>query len=276
MLSHYHVQKLFQPIKQLKSMKKIISIIILAIVFLSTACEENNFKIYNDGDLIQFGPEESRIYMASYNLVDTTKTYTFYYKQATVIQDTVFFDIYAIGGVSSRNRSFALKQDSVAGATNAVPGVDYIAFDDPRVKENYIIKAGAVHTRVPVILLRNAKLKTNMLTLKISNVENENFRLGEKSNIWRKIIFTDRLSQPNQWDANMTKYYIGNYSVAKHAFMIQATGDKWDDDFILTLKNDFSLMSFYTSFLKTSLIDYNNAHPTSLLKDENGVLVTFP
>jgi hypothetical protein len=257
-------------------MKKIISIIILAIVFLSTACEENNFKIYTDGANIQFGPEESRIYMASYNLVDTTKAYTFYYKSANVVQDTVFFDIYAIGGVSAINRSFTLKQDSVTGVTNAVAGVDYIAFDDSRVKDNYVIKAGTVHTRVPVILLRNEKLKTNTLTLKISTVANENFRLGEKTNIWRKIIFTDRLSQPNSWDANTTKYYFGSYSVAKHAFMIQATGDKWDDVFFGVLKSDYSLMSFYTSFLKTSLIDYNNAHPTSLLKDENGVLVTFP
>ena len=257
-------------------MKKIISIIVIAIVFLSTACDDNNFKIYTDGANIQFGPEETRIYATTYNLADTTKAYTFYYKPTTVTQDTVFFDIYAIGGITDKDRGFVLKQDSVAGATNAVAGIDYIAFDDSRVKNNYVIKAGKVHTRIPVILLRNAKLKTNTLALKISTVANENFRLGEKTNLWRKIIFTDRLSQPNIWDANMTKYYFGNYSVAKHAFMIQASGDRWDDAFITIVKADYSLLSFYTSFLKTSLIDYNNAHPTSPLKDENGVLVTFP
>ena len=162
------------------------------------------------------------------------------------------------------------------GSTNAVPGTDYKPFTDPTLSGAYVIKAGQVHTLVPVILFRSASQKTTTLTLKFAVVENENFKLGENSNLWRKIIFTDRLSQPTAWNATMTKYYYGAYSVTKHAFMITVTGQKWDQEFMTKIAPDLAQVNFYASLCKTALINYNNAHPGNPLKDENGQLVTFP
>ena len=257
-------------------MKKLISILIIAIAIISTSCNDNNLKTYDGDAYIQFGPVETSIYYASSNLRDTTKNYTFYYENASVTQDTVFFDIYAIGGISTQDRSFTLKQEDVAGATNAVAGEDYIPFDNELVKKNYVIKAGTVHTLVPIVLLRNATLKSTTPTLKIVIAADENFKLGEKTNIWRKVIFTDRLSKPNSWSDNVSRYYFGTYSVVKHAFMIQETGQKWDNDYIAALISDYSLTMYYISVLKTALVEYNNAHPDNPLTDENGVLVALP
>src|SRR5690606_13927682 len=105
---------------------------------------------------------------------------------------------------------------------------------------------------------------------------NEHFLTGEPTNLWRKVEFTDRLSQPASWDAWMTQYRLGNYSTVKHQFMIQETGQLWDQDFIASLMSDLALLGYWTSVIKVALIDYNNQNPNNLLTDEFGELVVVP
>lgn len=257
-------------------MKNLKYLFVLAIAAAFTACKQDQYYLYNDIGRLQFGPEPSRIYTTSYNLADTLKSYTFYYKDATVTQDTVFFDIYAIGGTKNTDRSFTLAQEQLPNVLNAEPGKHYVAFNDPKVTKFYVIKAGSVHTRVPVILLRDVSLKTSTPKLRFKVVSDANFQLGEPNLVWRKVEFTDRLSQPSQWTASFSQYYFGKYSIRKHSFLIEVTGQKWDDDFINNLYATGGLISYYQMVVKTALIDYNNAHPGSPLKDENDELVVFP
>ena len=248
----------------------------LALLLSITSCKKDQYYLYDDVSRIQFGPDIARIYQPSYNLADTLKAFTFYYETPDVTEDTVFFDIYAVGGVAKQDRTFVLEQEQLANVVNAVPGTDDVAFNDPRATRNYVIKAGEVHTKVPVILLRNSGLKSKTVTLKLHASVNDNFQLGERNNLWRKIVFTDRLSQPSAWDASGTRYYYGNYSVTKHQFMIETTGLKWDQDFMAVLPSDYALLQYYLGVLKTALIDYNKAHPGNPMKDESGEMVIFP
>jgi hypothetical protein len=255
--------------------QKIFFIIAIAIIALAS-CKQDQYYLYNDVARIQFGPDMTRIYQPTYNLADTTKNYTFYYAPASKTQDTVFFDIYAIGGTSSKDRSFTLQQVQVNGATNAVAGTDYKAFNDPTVTGKYVIKAGQVHAFVPIVMLRNAAQKTTTYTLKFNVAEDANFKFGEKNNLWRKVIFTDRLSQPTAWNAYQIQYFMGAYSVVKHAFLINLTGQRWDDTFITLIYNDYGQAKYYQSVYKTALINYNNAHPGNPMKDEFGTIIVFP
>ena len=119
------------------------------------SCKQDEYYLFNDVARIQFGPDISKIYTASYNQADSTKPFTFYYDAASITQDTVLFDIYAIGGTKSVDRPFALQQIPFGDPlTNAAPGIDYKAFTDPTVNKAYVIKAGQVHTLVPIVLLR--------------------------------------------------------------------------------------------------------------------------
>jgi hypothetical protein len=240
------------------------------------ACKQDQYYLFNDVGRLQFGPEPARIYTASFNLADTLKRYTFYYEDAQTVQDTVFFDLYAIGGVSDVDRPFRLIQETITGQQNALPGVHYKAFDDQDLAGRYMIKAGTVYTRVPIVMLRDASLKQNTVVLKLRVSTNEHFLEGELSNVWRKVEFTDRLSQPAAWNASMTQYYVGKYSAVKHEFMIEATGQSWDQEFIALLMQDFALLGYWTGVLKIALIDYNNQNPNNLLLDEDGELVVFP
>jgi hypothetical protein len=251
-------------------------IIVVMVILTMAACKKDQYYLYNDSARIQFGPDKARIYTTSFDLADTLKPYTFYYEDQAIKQDTVFFDIYAIGGVAKADRSFTLAQVPVPNVTNAEPGKHYLAFNDPKATKNFVIKAGTVHTSVPIILLRDPSLKTSTPVLKFNVVADDNFKLGELSKIWRKIEFTDRLSQPAAWTASVTQYSLGAYSTVKHQFMITVTGEKWDQTFTLATYSDSALFAYYIAVIKTALVDYNNAHPGNPMRDENGQLVVMP
>lgn len=261
----------------MKNNKYIISIsFFILLIILFSACQKDKYYLYNDVARIQFGPEPNRIYTTSFDLADTLKMQTFYYYADSKKEDTVYFDIYAIGGIKNEDRSFTLEQEQVPDRVNAEPGKHYVAFNDPRAAKNYIIKAGTVTTKVPIILLRDVSLKTITPILKFVIKANNDFQLGEMSKVWRKLEFTDRLSQPGSWDTWFSTYYFGKYSVTKHLFMIQSTGDKWDNDMFTGLKSDLSLLNFKKAVLVAALIDYNKANSGNPLRDEFGELVVFP
>jgi len=253
-------------------MKKNKYFMVALLLLTWAACKKEDYKMFTDVARIQFGPDVTRIYQTSFNLADTTKDFTFVYNDPTNKQDTVWFDIYAIGGISTKDRIFKLQQvaDST-GALNAVPGVDYKAFTDASVNSKYVIKAGERNTLVPIVLLRSATLKTATVTLIIKVAANDDFQLGETTNIWRKVTSTDRLSKPTNWSSA-----FGTYSVVKHQFMINATGKKWDQAFFAAMLSDYTLMLYYTNVCKTALINYNNANLSNPLRDETGALVVFP
>ena len=250
---------------------------IAAFAFLAMAsCKKSGDKLYSDITRVQFGPDITRMYQTSFNLADTTKSFTFVYNPPTSTQDTIWFDVYTIGGSSTKDRAFKLLQvPDTTGATNATPAVDYKAFTDPTVSGKYVIKAGDMHTLAPIVLLRSANLKTATVTLLFKVVANDEFQPGETTNLWRKVIFTDRLSKPTAWTSTITGFF-GVYSVVKHQFMIDATGQRWDQVFLSGVLNDYTSLLYYTNVCKTALINYNNAHPGSPLRDESGALVVFP
>ncbi len=255
-------------------MKQIFTVAMLTA--LLAACKKDQYYLYNDSARLQFGPSPDRIYTASFEMADTAKPFTFYYEPAATTQDTVFFDIYAIGGVSGKDRPFTIEQVTVTGAENAVPGVHYKAFSDPSLKDMYQIRAGEVHRSIPVILLRDPSLKSKNVKLQIAVKANEHFLPGEVRKLWRRVELTDMLSQPAAWNASAAQYYWGKYSRVKHSFMIEQTGEKWDQEFLLNINTDFALLTFWKLKMRTLLTDYNNAHPGAPLMDETGEPVVFP
>ncbi|MGJ1268325.1 DUF4843 domain-containing protein [Sphingobacterium spiritivorum] len=257
-------------------MKNYTYFIIVACFVMATivSCQKDQYYYFNDVARIQFGPPQYTGKTIYSEYADTTKSATFYYEDSNVKLDTVYFDIYTIGGIKNTDRVYKIQQLQLAGLDNAVPGKHYIAFDDPSIQQLYVIKADSVHAQVPVILKRDPELKSKTLNLGIVVQENENFKFGEQTKLWRKLSFTDRLSKPDAWTASISQYYFGPYSVVKHAFMIEVTNERWDQTFMSNLPLDVN--NYYKSFLATALINYNKEHPTNPLKDENGVIIFFP
>lgn len=250
-----------------------ISAIAFLLLGVITACQKDQYYYFNDESRLQFGPpNDGRNYG---EFADTAKTATFYYEESDVQLDTVYFDIYTIGETSQIDRTYSLRQVQASGAENAIPNKHYVAFDDADMKKLLVITAGSVHARVPILIKRDPELKAKTVALQFEVEENSSFKPGEKSKVWRKLYITDRLSQPNAWDATTTQYYFGPYSTAKHSFMIEITGQKWDQDFFLEIRTASDLINYWKSVLSTALIKYNNEHAEPL-KDENGAIIFFP
>ena len=260
-------------------MKKTKIFLVALVVMALASCKEDPF-LFNDVATLQFGPPQSAIYQQGSNAAGSLRAYTFFYESVDTRRDTLFFDIYAIGGVSSKDRSFKLEQVQVEGVNNAIAGTHYISFDDPAVSKNLVIKAGQVHSLVPVILLRDVSLKTSDAVLSFNIVENENFKKGEANYLWRRLDFTDRINKPAAWAGTYQNTYYGKYSTVKHKFMMDNTGELWDQDFMIVLQDpllpDPSRIMYYMSVVKAALINYNNTHPGNPLRDEIGDLVVFP
>lgn len=254
-------------------MKKYLCFGICSLMLIS--CKQDDYNLFDSESLVQFGPPPADLYTGGRQLADTVKSFTFFYEGEDTKLDTVYFDVYAIGGMSPIDRYFTLQQELLPNVENAKPNVHYQAFDDAA-KKLCVIKANTVHTKLPIVLIRDASLKTNMMVLKFNLVSNENFALGEKELLWRKVQFTDRLSRPDAWDEPVSKHYLGKYSVEKHKFMIKETKLRWDQEMIASSTPQTDLMNYYKSLLNEKLIMYNNASQDGPLRDENDELISFP
>lgn len=236
------------------------------------SCQKSSLILYEDVARIQFGPEKRLLYSPTNAFQDSLKTQTFAYLDNSKLTDTVYFDIYTMGDISNKDRPFILRQEQVAGEENALAGVHYRGFDNTDVANLYQIKAGQMHSLVPIILLRDASLKETSVVLKIALVENENFQKGQESLSWRKLTFTDKLSRPDNWNPGV----LGKYSEIKHRFMISVTNEKWDQSFILSIVRDVQAQHYWLGKVKAALLKYNNEHPNQPLKDEDNEAVIFP
>lgn len=257
-------------------MKNLKHLLVAIICMFILSCKKSGDFLYTDIARIQFGPEPRLLYSTAAGLNDSLKRQTFVYLDNSTLIDTIYFDIYAMGNLSDKDRSFTLKQEQVNEEYNAVPGVHYKAFTDSDVAGNYVIKAGQSHNLVPVILMRDASLKSNSAILKFSIVANENFQPGPEELLWRKVIFTDRISRPSAWNESVSTMYFGKYSEVKHKFMIKTTGQKWDQDFFVMLIQDTQQLQYWLGMVKSALVAYNNDHPDKHMTDEFEEPVVIP
>ncbi|MBL1409492.1 DUF4843 domain-containing protein [Sphingobacterium faecale] len=255
---------------------KIIKYLLFACMTVSFwSCKQAPYNTFEDINIIQFGPAPADLYNSDRQLRNRIKAYTFVYEPDDKLQDTVYFDVYALGGKKNKDRFFKIEQEAVPDVENAVPGVHYQSFD----KEGgalCVIKANTVHTQLPVVLLRDESLKKNTVVLKFKLQANEEFVLGEKEKLWREVSYTDQLSKPDGWTANVSRYYLGDYSAEKHRFMIKVTQQRWDEQMIVEAVPQTDLMMYYKAVLNAALIKYNNESTTGPLRDENRQLIVFP
>ncbi|WP_321332284.1 DUF4843 domain-containing protein [uncultured Bacteroides sp.] len=275
-------------------MKRFIFILVTIGSIIMTSCSETGYLLYNDIDRVQ--------------MEDTvTVNYTFVYEPESVIRDTVYIQVNTIGNIANYDREIELKQipeynytyvrDPETGQVTdtieterpnkAVAGVDYVALDDAELKKFYVVKANAVTAQIPVVLLRDANLKNESYRLRLELVESKDFGLGESNARAKTIILSDFLQRFYSWrvDNSVATAYnlFGKYSIAKHQFMIDVSGEVIDEDWYQTIVA-IQATSHYKNLFKEALNTFNN-DPVNLASgkaplretdDSNSPLVTFP
>lgn len=213
----------------------IASLAIAAAMPIFTSCEK---------DLEMYSTETCRL-----NFYYSSSDYKYEYSQGSysflnaadqsITVDTVWVEVESMGFVRDYDRKITLQQIDTTGVKQAVAGQHYVAFNDPSLEKYYVMPAGKARTKLPIVVKRDASLKKESVVLKYAIVANNEFQNGYDKLQTRGLEITDQLVRPNGW-ASVKFYYdyytleqmMGEYGPVKHQVMIDATGFKWDDEFI--------------------------------------------
>lgn len=241
-------------------MKNVIFYISLLLILLGISSCEQEMEIYNAQ-----GNDRLNFYYADKYNPDTLINYTFIYCPEEQMTDTIWFDLETSGFLTDYPRTISFEQLKTDGK-DAEAGKHYVAFDDPSMKEVYVVPANSNRARIPLIMKKDdPELKNSEVTLKIKIKENEFFKSGSVGYQIRTFKFTNMIIQPKYWDMYAEWYFAGEYGPVKYQFMIDAgaeIGVTVDDDFFYQLtgdpgKVDMGLTGYWQNFFAQALADEN-------------------
>jgi hypothetical protein len=256
-------------------MKRLIYFAMVVLAATAIGCGKTEGLLYSD--------------IARLQLNDTaTVSSTFVYEASTIIRDTVYIQVNTIGEMANVDR--AVKFVQVSNKTDlfpAVSGQHFVPFDDPSLKNLMVIKANTVKAKIPVVLLRDASLKTNTYRLRLQLAANDQFALGEVQSRGVSILFSDRLERFYSWrfdNGTAPAFYtFGKYSTRKHQFMVDNLHEQIDEAWYQTMIT-LGAQQHYGNTLKTALANFNT-DPANIASgkaplretDEVGsLLISFP
>lgn len=195
-------------------------------------------------------------------------TYSFFFAPDDYTRDTVYIDLRAMGLRSAQARPFTMIQiDTALAYAKAEPGIHFIPFDSPEIKDLWWMPANSVQFFMPVILLRDQSLGQTKVELKLAVGENSYFKQGVNRQTTFRIIFTSKIEQPTKWSQWSAAF--GDWGERKMWFIINYLG--------ITDFDDYSTDDTYKIYLKSvaqkQLAKYNAVNPT--LVEADGTPVTF-
>jgi hypothetical protein len=240
-------------------MKKNIIVIAAALLAcIATSCKNEDF-LYQDVARIRVGSD------VSLTRGSDSISYSFVSYNKSITSDTINVYAYLIGKTENFDREVKLEVD---GAKSTATSVHYV------LPTTYILKANSNVVTIPLKINRTADLASKSVRLYLKVAESKDFKIGANEQNHLKIVWSDVLQKPNNWDTNLIEFF-GDYSLAKHRLIIDATGIA-DFNYGDSYGPNWSDMTNYKRLAVALLLRYNTENPANLLKDENGVLVVFP
>lgn len=235
----------------MKKMK--LMILLLAVIGMFTACENDKFYFQDDARVRIEGPYEWAVGTDSL-------TFSFAAYPSQVQEQGMEMKLYVMGEAAATDRTAKLAIDRTLTTAN----------DDQYVfPETVTIPAGKLEAPF-IVTLKRADLTSGTVSLYFRVVETNDFKVGVIEQNHFCIKWNDTLSKPKNWDTELFEFF-GEYSLVKYRFIIDTIGF---GEFSATSMS-WSELTNYKIIMKTALDEYNDAHPGEPLKDENGLLVTF-
>ena len=235
----------------MKKMK--LMILLLAVIGMFTACENDKFYFQDDARVRIEGPYEWAVGTDSL-------TFSFAAYPSQVQEQGMEMKLYVMGEAAATDRTAKLAIDRTLTTAN----------DDQYVfPETVTIPAGKLEAPF-IVTLKRADLTSGTVSLYFRVVETNDFKVGVIEQNHFCIKWNDTLSKPKNWDTELLEFF-GEYSLVKYRFIIDTIGF---GEFSATSMS-WSELTNYKIIMTTALDEYNDAHPGEPLKDENGLLVTF-
>lgn len=268
-------------------------LIILLTISLLPACTLEEIPTYSGVSHIQIIEEDRG--------TQRNPKFNFVYSGKEIIQDTIFIQMFISGDVKDYNREVKLEQqpifkfeyrrdeygnliDSVLvkEANQAVPGVDYIPFDDANIRKKMFVPANSYTASIPIVLKRTPELSEKQISklLLFKIVDSEHFKSGDRFLSGATVHISDMLTSPKRWE-NWGMYLCKrwgspqrSYSQTVHQLYIDVTGERWDDEFFAKIEAmpkplDEVQMTIYRDMAKKELDRINKENGYPMLHDPN-------
>lgn len=202
-------------------------------------------------------------------------SYTFLYDEPGTTEREVNISVQSVGFVKDYDRAFRIRQieiDTVGNdRVNAVSGVHYKPIDE----KLCIIPAGEAIATLPVVLLNDPSLEEQDVILRLQLLDNNEFNINIPDSSWRDIRISNTVVKPANWDK--FEYYFGKYGIEKHRFLIQSTGQRWDEEFIDAF--DYNMYRYYIQKAWADLAEENARREEAgegPLTEKDGTVVSYP
>ena len=245
-------------------MRTVFTILAAAAVF--AGCKKTALTPYEQPDMIY-------IYKNSSDPNRDSITYSFATKSASRVQDTVKVPLRIMGLAKNVDRKVNVRV--IADSTTAIEGTHYQILPA-------VVPANSYTGYIPVLVKRNATLKTSELRVMLEVLESADFKpgvpnspvVGSRSGGAIRILvkLNDYLTKPSNWDSFLV-FYFGTFSQVKYSFVISVTG-RSEFSTSGTDPVSTSLITYYKLLCKQALNDYTAANGS--LNDEFGSPITFP
>lgn len=195
--------------------------------------------------------------------------------ETNVTEGEVLMNVNMAGQVSSQDREFKISVEPNGTTAQA---------SEYELPEKFIMPAGQVKTTFVVKVKRTARLLNEFATLILKIEPNEHFEPGVATPVNTviasnlnpivinygptfKIVWTDQFTKPATWDVSGVGvlYNIGQWSPAKHKFMVEVTGIR--SIVGLTDPQRYAM----AALMYKALDEYNEANPNNPLLNLSGV-----
>lgn len=184
-------------------MKKILTIVAVAVAGALAGCEKDRIAHYGETEYIYFSRASAQVLEYSFAFNPNAK------------RDTLPLVVRLIGKPVDQDRTIGLEVD--AEHTTAQP-------DDYTLPTSVRLRAGRVIDTIALVLHHSDRLMEQKYTLRLRLVENEHFELGPTTNAYLDVLFSDIIARPSWWTTTVANNFLGPYSDAKYRLFIEATG----------------------------------------------------
>ena len=243
-------------------------VVLLLAGLLGGACGDQRLEGYENNPGLYF---YKRTIAGMADFQNDSITYSFFMRKDDIKRDTVWIDVRTMGLPEDVARPVNIVQVPVNPATDPVPGVHYVGFDDPAIAELTCVQPGAVQCRFPVIVLRDPSLKKAEFRLHMAIRSNEYFSVGLPEQSEFMVKFADKPIQPTNWDSQW--YHIfGSYDDNKLWFIINYVGITNFDE---TEGIDAEMSDFLNATAIHALEKYNKENNTILMQTDGVTPVEF-
>lgn len=236
-------------------MKNIYYLILMTVAMLSLAsCSDDDFLYQDQARVRLVGPKNYTSGTDSLNF--SFATYT---EETTEMSMDI--DVCVMGPVADHDRTANVAIDESQSTATS---------DQYVLPTSVVIKAGESKGILPITMKRSSLLQEKSVKLYIKVQPSDDFAPGVNEENHILVIWNDMVSKPTNW-ADLEEFF-GDYSNVKYRFMIANAGGitGFDTDVMSWAE----LQSYKIKFVN-ALNKYNEEHPDSPLRNENGVLVTF-